>query len=96
MGGRRAGEVVVGASQAKPGSAGGGVNGSAIHDEARAHPAPAWDVIHGRCGQRRPPTPVYQCTPFIRCAKATASVVGGLSGASSPLPFAACDSGNSL
>jgi len=31
----------------------------------------------------------YQCTPFIRCAKATASVEGGLSGASSVLPLAA-------
>jgi len=42
------------------------------------------------------PCDVYQCTPFIRCAKATASVVGARSGASSPFPLAACDSGNSL
>src|SRR6185312_8399195 len=34
----------------------------------------------------------YQCTPFIRCANATASVEGALSLASSPLPFAACES----
>ncbi len=41
-------------------------------------------------------TALYQWTPFIKCAKANASVVGALSGASSPLPLAACDSGNSL
>ena len=46
--------------------------------------------------QERPRPGGYQCTPFIRCAKATASVEGALSGASSPFPFAACDSGNSL
>ena len=55
--------------------------------------------IGGRLVLVTPPPvlePPYQCTPFIRCAKATASVDGGLSGASSPFPFAACDSGNSL
>lgn len=38
----------------------------------------------------------YQCTPFIRCANATASVEGALSGASSVLPLAAWESGKSL
>ncbi len=38
----------------------------------------------------------YQCTPFIRWAKATASVDGALSGASSVLPLAAWESGKSL
>jgi len=49
----------------------------------------------GRRDRTRRPPP-YQCTPFIRCAKATASVDGALSGASSAFPFAAWDSGNSL
>jgi hypothetical protein len=51
-------------------------------------------------GGARPLSPTrqapYQCTPFIRCAKATASVDGALSRASSLLPFAACESGKSL
>ncbi len=48
------------------------------------------------CVRQGVPRP-YQWTPFIKCAKATASVLGGLSGASSPLePFAACESGKSL
>ncbi len=96
MGGRRVGGVVVGAPQAKSGAAGGGVNGRAIRDENRGHPTQACGVIHGRSDKRRPAAPVYQCTPFIRCANATASVVGARSGASSPFPLAACDSGNSL
>ena len=54
----------------------------------------AWSSYpHPQCLSRRSG---YQWTPFIRWAKATASVVGALSGACPPLPFAAWDSGNSL
>ena len=55
-----------------------------------------WWELRAKPAHQTLPTPRYQCTPFIRCAKASASVVGALSGASSPLPFAACESGKSL
>ena len=62
----------------------------------RPRPRTAADCLRKKLSGTPCPHPAYQCTPFIRCAKATASVVGGLSGASSPFPLAACDSGNSL
>ena len=66
---------------------------------ASAQPTPRSGSASGESsadGRPRAARGAYQCTPFIRWAKATASVVGALSGASSPFPLAACDSGNSL
>jgi hypothetical protein len=55
--------------------------------------------LFGREAPRPPSRPAharYQCTPFITCANASASVVGALSLASLSFPFAACESGKSL